>query len=1757
MDGLEDDWISEPRSSTISADSQLHLQNNTSTSSFTSQITTAVSKKDLYTDSSCNPVTQGDNHQQSTGISTIPGTTSHTSSSNIPTFSQPAAQEQQSTMQVKPRKENIETNTPEWKKRIVRGELPAGESGDLFAPMRLESVFKPPTGSESIEQTTLPTLDSSNRLFSGDFNLSSSNLISRYRGFMPDDSEMKTGSSNSQGDTTWMEHMSEEFPMGTLDSISSAYIRHIEPLKNGLSALRLGRRDATADSRMRTVSGLEELRNENISPISLPKRNSLHDVSSRNVSVRSQWQDRRASSPASDSFFLEATNTDANGYFVGDDSIDMTSHSLPEGLSMGTQDLIAAGGFVNSRRGGYFEDASFHRRELSLSPPPSQFYSSVNQAHAPLQPFTPNRSLTPPMPNQPSPDRSDERPRSGGSPLKLFGQYDTFTNDKLLRRMSQFEDDSKPRFDRRSFELDERSGSESIEDSAILEPMEYQGDTQETPLDIEKAHSNHSSSEGEEQPERTRMHRSRRKSVYSPSKNLEVKRLLNSPTKGSAPKRRRTLQISEKQDEPWPEPILDSSGFISDDFHQSKLFDFDVENAGAETVSQTFQSSKPSTPKSTNSRKTQQRAHSQSSSISEGFHETLSPSYNDTHNFPIVPFNIKNPMNESRKGSITTQDFLNEATKIMDIIRAKGRPANNLASLDENGGTPNEDNFTTYTDESSQERFSRPPSRDGVDLRTLRIQPEPHPRIVSHLKKFEDKDEFDLVMSSSMRSLRLKRDDELPETPFHADFDETMETSPNTLRRIVENEDPAPSHEAAQRSAESIPTRSSRGSSGSSGVKGMISSEMVSHLIPTRVGGMAYDRNNQTWIKARKRLSHDSNSRTGTVSDEDPFGDITDLSVDEIREVKTAQDASPAEDVGFETELAETPTRKGVKDSEPQGSKQAEDDFIPRVKGSVPALPSDSSSVQSKYTQYTSSGPKPGTRATSWASEVEELPEEQPQAEKTSYPTSGNEAVHNGLPDGYPSPATSPVRDDGKQARVVTITLPSPVVSQNLGDSQGREEVIQSPPQDKNEGISDIFAPETLHPQSSAQENNYRDRNNGRPDISTDLPQDLSIILPPDDNDQSLAPAVTPCRSTQYSFHLSPLPEFTLNQIDESLRLEVSYIAERTNRTSLRQIHGTLSLAAEDLVKHLTDAEPYEAFWEQLRRLSLRGKGLITLHQLHKYCSRLEELDLSENQLGQLSGIPASVRTLSVSHNCLSSLTSWGHLSNLQYLDISNNSLDNLDSLSGLVHLRSLKANNNKLKCIKGIFRLDGLLTLKAQQNQLTSVNFKNAELTRLNKLDLRGNQLSSVENIDRLQELETLDLRNNQLQCFIVSDAMPEMHSLKLSNNALKSLDVSPCPLLHLLYVDCNQLSTVDGLAECPTLDTLSMREQTSAPGRPKLITLDMNDMHSLRKLFLSSNILSTDTISPSMPTPNLQLLDLASCTLESLPIDFGRNFPGVKSLNLNFNALSEISGLQGITRLNRLSIVGNRISRLRRLCQILRRVGGEHGSLTRIDLRGNPLTVGFYPSPISGSGRLLTHDNRTDTHTNQPPSNTQEHKQLVQMEGDEGEEGDPLPTLGGGTDITHRNNHENLNNYADCPFLSNQNHHQNLHPHSLSQQSTTNKPEIDDPYTIPHANSAMDSKYLIHLDEPTRLRRRVVELMIHASTAGRLKYLDGLAVSDSQKDVGGGGDGNNAICATSGSGSGGNGDGNGKARIKKDWVWNRLQELGVLKKRVDMIEA
>ncbi|KAK6515661.1 hypothetical protein TWF506_007979 [Arthrobotrys conoides] len=421
-------------------------------------------------------------------------------------------------------------------------------------------------------------------------------------------------------------------------------------------------------------------------------------------------------------------------------------------------------------------------------------------------------------------------------------------------------------------------------------------------------------------------------------------------------------------------------------------------------------------------------------------------------------------------------------------------------------------------------------------------------------------------------------------------------------------------------------------------------------------------------------------------------------------------------------------------------------------------------------------------------------------------------------------------------------------------------------------------------------------------------------------------------RKPESSFWNTPLTDITYHFLEADSRMQSGFSRGYHSRTS-RQLRkfpsDKTSLALKSMVRHLTDNDMFGPYWDQNKALQIQKQGLEHLQDLASFHPNLVEVNLEHNQLTHLTGMPSTVRDLKVAGNLLSSLTAWTHLTNIQFLDLSSNRLDNLSGLSGLIHLRDLKADNNQITSLDGISHLDGLVKLRLRLNHIRGVNFGTSNLKHLKSLDLGSNKIQRVECLHRLPELSYLNLDSNDILEFAVPDGLEvrDLRTLDLSRNNLRYFTARPFPNIKTLYLDSNKLEVVDGISTARHLDSFSFRSQ----GGPSTVNIPFNSLYELRKVYASGNPISSLSILDYFV--NLQYLELASCNLRVLPSNFGRLMTNIRVINLNNNALSDIKPLYGIVRLKKLYLMGNRISNLQKLNNMLKFLP----FLSELDLRYN----------------------------------------------------------------------------------------------------------------------------------------------------------------------------------------------------------------------------
>ncbi|KAM0330887.1 hypothetical protein ACHAQA_003843 [Verticillium albo-atrum] len=1618
-------------------------------------------------------------------------------------------------------------HTPEWKRRLVYGEVAYGEQQDLFhsAATGLENMFKPPPPHQN------DSLADESRQHSG---MPSSPPI--YRPNEPttpayDDDDDDEGSvlhalegspSPSPRKPREMTYrmVDESFDASSLNDFSihrdsqglDATAKESLPTRvTSVTGL------APPDDASRKTSGQSVVRNEDFSPIMLTRQvDGIGQVDFAPVEVPADQLKNRLEKLRINQMLLDS-------YAEGElDFSDLQEEEVSAGPE-DTDEFARQGGFLNTRRGGRSAEGSFRHRMLS---PGMSGDTSDMLPEDSLQASTPKQfptirineegmgshrfaSVTPPQLRAPfpSPEKQDTNPQSnGGSPLKLFGPYDTFTNQTLLRRISQFEDHSSNE-SRQSVELGEelQSYSQSLASSSPPRPQASQyvpnprsvsqfgkGDLQgyqfnEVSLRSDGTESEHDESEthvhaapdhhmkfdlGPTSPEgdvpliipnkrrqqgmtpsssrnnRTvsfssrvsvQYHDSSRPSsrpgppvLATPKRDSgsEGKRPRTSPTKDPTPKRRRTLHKSDvaygREQLAAMETVQDTHWYMQSIMGKRKDARPDsLQQLAHPDVLAVRQMTRPRTPTPSQRSSVQRERHpsfenkpEEQSQRSPKRGSQLATASNDRSDFAET----------DRKPSIKTQDFVDQAGAIMAMIRSGIKPPTGLDSVEESDegdfASPSPDIQDVSFEESTREPLSRPPSRDGKPV--TRVPPrQENPEVLDYLKKYQELSDMGDVISSSLRSMGLAQDairaaqevekmvQEGQNMSYPDDLDslEDIISDPPNIRI---SRGPAadqnaigpeyPSNISDGSTNRSIPTGSSRGSES----KKTILPSSVVHLLPESVAGMYLDKQQNIWVKRKGENVRVHNILPSEDSEDDPFASIPDLTVDMTREMEN---------------LRLNPPQQPLSGEEDESS------------GEFSQTPSSQRSKS--YVTLSPNGAIPESIASQAREELTKLESmvNSPTSDRDDYEEEMRVQDRN---------RTSPSR------RNLTISFSSPIASiihdvaaediDSLEDDTGSitepDRGVSSEPQAKNQYLSltknarkkllprsrnaarqasrhlsvrgQAFTPRPVSRIDEQDEDSHDERahaENRQVSIladnsivsHADRQTSLSFVLSTPGARHSAGAVIS---QNVGNLSLSPLSEFTMNNQDQSFGLEVSYLVQDRHLVTGDGSKRVLSMTVRDLVDRLTEVEPFEPSWDDFMELDVSDKRLSSLHMLDEFCGRLVTLDASTNALAHLDGVPSTIRHLKVSNNLLTELTSWDHLSNLQYIDVSNNELRSLAGLNNLVHLRGVRADNNKLTSLDGFHFHDGLLSLRVRDNLIEELDFDGTKLDRLTELDLCGNKIRAIRNLTQLTSLETLKLQRNQLRDFGSDAALPCLRHLDVGDNNVASLDISSMPCLRVLHADRNRISKITGFAHARYLDSISLREQR---GDEPLDLTFLSAAYEVRKLFLSGNYIGQ--FEPQVDFLNLQLLELANCGLQALPDNLGQLMPNLRSLNLNFNAIGDVSPLRFIPRLKKLLIAGNRLADSTRVTEVVT----EFPHLSKLDLRDNPMTQGFY-APLQG---------------------------MV-----------PVDRTG----------------YVD-------------------------------PFMLPEADAERDALFAGRLDQATRLRRRLYQV-VFVGCCARLKELDGLAV-------------------------------------------------------------
>jgi len=402
------------------------------------------------------------------------------------------------------------------------------------------------------------------------------------------------------------------------------------------------------------------------------------------------------------------------------------------------------------------------------------------------------------------------------------------------------------------------------------------------------------------------------------------------------------------------------------------------------------------------------------------------------------------------------------------------------------------------------------------------------------------------------------------------------------------------------------------------------------------------------------------------------------------------------------------------------------------------------------------------------------------------------------------------------------------------------------------------------------------------------------------------------------------------------------------------------------------------------------------------------------------------------------------------------------------------------------------------------------AQLTNLQYLDICGNQIDSLAGMSHLVHLRELCADDNQITSLEGVMELDGLLTLRVRNNKIEGVvDFSASQLQRLTEVDLSGNN---------------------------IQSIRLDNLQSLARLRLDGNSLESGPLVTHQMT-GLVSLSLADCGLRSLDV---RMFPHLSTLNLDDNAVADVEGLEALKGLEVLSMRRQVLPQGKSIsifdyaleARVVRLSGNTiptlHPSTSFLSLQHLELaSVGLQQLPDDFGLRM---PNLRSVNLNfnalkdiRPLLNIQRLEHLSICGNRLNRLRKSVATLAKLTSLRTLDLRDNpVTQGFYTPSITTQT--------SMVHRSACTTPEGRDEHagvmelakhTLPRGDSEQDRRHQARLDEDTRLRRRVYELLL-AHSCHALEGVDGLRFERSCADV-------------------------------KDDVWQRLIELGVLRKSAE----
>lgn len=393
----------------------------------------------------------------------------------------------------------------------------------------------------------------------------------------------------------------------------------------------------------------------------------------------------------------------------------------------------------------------------------------------------------------------------------------------------------------------------------------------------------------------------------------------------------------------------------------------------------------------------------------------------------------------------------------------------------------------------------------------------------------------------------------------------------------------------------------------------------------------------------------------------------------------------------------------------------------------------------------------------------------------------------------------------------------------------------------------------------------------------------------------------------------------TSRSISNSNLLEIrkklkTFPAERVEDiTSISEVNTSFNETERQLISILTSklsgTPSHDSDWEKILKVDLSKGKLKNMFGLQRLLPNLLLLNLNDNEMNTLEGVPLNVVQLFCSNNKITSAhCSLVGFNDLECLDLSYNLLNtSLKFLSLCHHLQEVNLSYNSIQSLEGIGS-SSIKKLNLANNEINGIiDFEQLILTNnsvvggwltIEVLDLSNNNIMGVRNINCLPHLKILNLNGNPLVSIVESskteNASLRALSIKNTGGALSKLQNYKLNDQFLFPYQNLKILKLEGFAQ------LSKWKKWPA---------------SLQILEINGGLASSLPRFSSLKSTNLYSLTITNVRdFTHLPVDLSKELPFLQELHLP----------------------GNNLQNAHKLTKTLPRE-----SVKFLDLRNNPITA------------------------------------------------------------------------------------------------------------------------------------------------------------------------------------------------------------------------